>query len=199
MKIRMTVILVVMLLTVAGRAQAGLIFSISPLVVNAETSDSVQMNLIVAGLGADATPSLGNFDLDIGYDTAHLAVDSWLLGNALGDINLFEAVDFSLGDNMMGTLSLSVLSLLAPADLVSGQNSSFSLATITFEVLSLLPGEFTDVTIDTVFASGDEFGDPLDVDDTRAGRIGNGIDVPSPSTLGLMLSFLMLMLWRRKH
>ena len=109
MKIRMTAILVVMLLTVAGRAQAGIIFSMSPAFVNAETSDFVQMDLIVSGLGDDATPSLGTFDLDIGYDTAHLAVDSWLVGNALGDFNLFEAADFSLGDNMMGTLSLSEL------------------------------------------------------------------------------------------
>lgn len=199
MKIRMTAILVVMLLTVAGRAQAGIIFSMSPAFVNAETSDFVQMDLIVSGLGDDATPSLGTFDLDIGYDTDHLAVDDWSLGNALGDIDLFEAADFSLGDNMMGTLSLAVLSLLDPADLVAGQGSSFSLATITFEVLSLLPGEFTDVTIDTVFAAGDEFGDPLDVDGTRAGRIGNGIDIPSPSALSLMLPVLMLGVWRRKH
>ena len=187
-------IVAAMLLSVLiiGKSQAVVIY-FSPAVQPGLTGDFVSMDLVVSGLGDGAAPSVGVWDFDISYDDLVLAVDGWTFSSELGDIGLGEAVDLSLGDDFFGLLGLSVLSLLTPAELDALQGSEITLATITFEVLDLGIGEFTDVGIDWIYALGDGFGDPLDPSRTGVGRISNAVGVPEPGAAILLLTGLVLL------
>jgi hypothetical protein len=177
---------------IVGKSQAVVIY-FSPAVQPGLTGDFVSMDLVISGLGDGVAPSIGDWDFDISYDDLVLSVDGWSFSSELGDIDLGEATDLSLGDNFAGLLGLSVLSLLNPAELDVLQGGDVTLATLTFEVLDLGIGEFTDVGIDFVFALGDGFGDPLNVSGTRVGRISNAVGVPEPGAAILLLTGLVLL------
>lgn len=177
---------------IVGKSQAVVIY-FSPAVQPGLTGDFVSMDLVISGLGDGVAPSIGDWDFDISYDDLVLSVDGWTFSSELGDIDLGEATDLSLGDNFAGLLGLSVLSLLNPAELDVLQGGDVTLATITFEVLDLGIGEFTDVGIDWVFALGDGFGDPLDISGTRVGRISNAVGVPEPGAAILLFTGLVLL------
>ena len=179
-------VLLALSLTFAIAAKSHAVFiGFTPAVQPGATGDFVSMDLIVSGLGAGAPPSVSTFDVDIGYDMAAVAIDGWTFSTELGDIGAGEAIDFSLGD-LGGTLALSVVSFLLPFELDAIQGSTVTLATITFEVLALGPGEFTDVTLDTIYALGDGIGDPLDITREGFGRITNG-QIPEPGSVALLL------------
>lgn len=94
--------------------QAGAVtLSLSPASQTAANSDTVFLDLVVSGLGNFAPASLGDFDVDIGYDTAVLSFQSYSLGVLLGDVGLGEALDASLGDTF-GSVNIAELSLLEP-------------------------------------------------------------------------------------
>ena len=179
-------VLLALSLTFAIAAKSHAVFiGFAPAVQPGGTGDFVSMDLIVSGLDAGGPLSVSTFDVDIGYDVAALAVDGWAFSTELGDIGAGEALDFSLGD-FGGTLSLSVLSLLLPFELDAIQGSTVTLATITFEVLALAPGDATVVTLDAIYALGDGFYDPLDVTAIGTGVITNG-QIPEPASIALLL------------
>jgi hypothetical protein len=167
----------------------AVVISFSPATQPGSTGDFVSMDLFVSGLGAGAPPSLGVWDLDVGYDAARLSVDGWILSDELGDVASGDALDLSFGD-FGGILSLGVLSLLPPGNLDLLQGSTVTLATITFEVLALGPDESTSVTVDTIYSLGDGFGEPLEVTAEREGTIGNA-SVPEPASVVLIFAGLL--------
>jgi len=168
--------------------QAGAVtLSLTPASQTAANNDTVFLDLVVSGLGNFAPDSLGDFDVDIGYDTAVLSFQSYSLGALLGDVGLGEALDVSLGDTF-GSVNIAELSLLEP-DLATCffcvppflddlQPDSFILATLTFLVDALAPGSSTVVSIDTVYAVGDGFGSALTLDGT-SGAVINAVPVPA--------------------
>ena len=180
-----------------GKSQAAVIY-FDPAVQQGMNGDFVSVDLVVSGLGDGVAPSIGAFDLDVGYDLTRLAFSSFSLSSLLGDFLLVEAIDVSLGD-LGGTVALGAISFLTPAELDALQGPVVTLASITFEVLDLEVGEFTDVTIQSIIGLGDAFGREITVDGTRVGRIVNGAVVPEPSAAALLLLGVVLLARRMQR
>lgn len=134
------------------------------------------VDLIISGLGDGAAPSLGTFDLDIGFDSAMLDFNSATFGNQL---NLFGLGDINAVTPGVGTINLFELSLEFAADLDSLQAGSFTLATLSFTALS---NGSSPLSI-SVNALGDSVGDPLQAEliagDIRSTRNVNTVSEPS--------------------
>ena len=78
--------------------------------------DLVQVNAVISGLGNHAPPSVGAFDVSVGYNPLLLAPDDVTFGLLLGDPFLFEAltdVDFLTP----GIANFAEVSLLSPSEL----------------------------------------------------------------------------------
>jgi hypothetical protein len=179
-----------------GQAAALPTLSLLPASQTASSGDSVSLDLVIDGLGDFAPDSLGDFDVDIGYDTAVLSFQSLTLGPFLGDVGLGEAIDFSLGD-LVGTVNIAELSLLEPDAITcifcTGpylddiQPGSFTLATLDFHVDALAPGGSTTVSVANVNILGDGFGNLLTLDSTNDAVIrGPQISTPEPTMLALL-------------
>ncbi len=171
-----------MVLALAAMPASAVIISIQPTVQMAVPSDNISLDLVISGLDAGGSDSLGDFDINIGFDSSALSFQGYSLGAVLGDIGLVEASDFSLG-NLGSTVNLAEVSYLTPAELDALQSDSFTLATLDFRVDTLALGSSTTVFFDTVFALGDGFGNALAIDSLNNATISS---VPEPSTLALM-------------
>ncbi len=192
-------------------SQAGAVPSLSLLPANqiASSGDNISLDLVIDGLGDFAPDSLGDFDVDIGYDTSALTFLSYSMGSLLGDLSLVEALDYSGGD-LGGTVNIAELSLL-DADPTSGpsffgpylddiQPGSFTLATLDFHVDALAAGTSTIVSIDSVNALGDGYGNPLSYTTNNALIVAPGAAVPEPAMLPLMcLGLVGLLVIRRSN
>ncbi len=163
----------------------------------ATPGDTVTLDLVISGLTAGGPDSLGDFDIDIRFDTGALSLVGYSLGAFLGDLGLGEATDFSLGD-LGGLVNVAEVSLLEPSSngcvfcvppyLDDIQPASFTLATFNFMVDVLPVGSSTVVSIETVNALGDGFGRPLPLEITENAVIRNpSSDVPEPSTISLII------------
>jgi len=165
----------------------GVTLSLQPSSQTAAPTDIITLDLVIDGLGDFAPDSLGDFDINIAYDSSALSFQSFSLGPFLGDIGLGEAIDFSLGD-LGGAINVAEVSLLEPDGssctfcippfLDDIQPGGFSLATLQFAVSVLPPGGSTTVSIDSVFALGDGFGLPLAIDATSDAVI-NAVPIPA--------------------
>jgi hypothetical protein len=196
MKTMISAIFGLLALVLVGQAAALPTLSLLPASQTAVAGDNVSLDLVIDGLGNFAPDSLGNFDVEIGYDAAVLSFQSLTLGAFLGDVGLGEAIDFSLGD-LGGVVNVAELSLLDP-DPFSGpsffgpylddiQPGSFTLATLDFHVDILAPGSSTTVSISSVNILGDGFGNLLTLDSTNDAVIrGPQISIPEPSILALL-------------
>ena len=177
--------------------------SFDPLSQEVLMGDPANVDLVISGLGDGVAPSLGVFDLDIGYDPTILGFTGYALGPYLGDISLGEALDWSLGEYSSGVINIYELSLL-DANSTSGpsnippylddiQPSSFTLATLTFDTLALGTSPL-DITINP-WGLGDAYGDPLTAE-LYSGSINV---VPEPTTLFLLGSGLAGLGYLRKR
>ena len=158
----------------AGSVQAVPDLRLLPASQNASNGDPITLELVISGLDAGGPDSLGDFDIDISFDTAVLSLSGFSLTDALGDLGLGDALDISLGDLGGGLVNVANVSLLetdaASCVFCIGpylddiQGASFAIATFDFVVDNLPVGSSTTVAIDTVHALGDGFGMPfLDV------------------------------------
>ena len=180
------------LVLLAASSQVGaVVLSLEPASQIAAPGDNVSLDLVISGLGNLAPDSLGDFDIDITFESVALTFTSYGLGTSLGDIGLGEAFDFSLGDLGGGTVNLAEVSLLLSDELDALQADSFTLATLDFQVDVLAQGSETLVDISTVWALGDGFGDPLAVDATNSAVISA---VPIPAAVWLFGSGLLGMI-----
>ena len=175
-------------------AVGGVILNLSPSSQTALPGDNISLDLIISGLNAGGAPSLGDFDLDIAFDTTKLSFISYSLGSFLGVISSAEADDFSSGV-LGGLINLAEVSYLLPAELDSLQGSSFTLATLLFHVNVLGNGASTNVSFATINALGDGFGNSLGVDAANSATISN--NVPEPSSALLILLGLSGLSWLR--
>ena len=161
--------------------------------------NTVDVDLVISGLGDGIAPSLSTFDLDISYDSTILSFTDYALGTCLGDILSGEALDWSLGEYPSGVINISELSLLYANQAsdpfydssASGsgylpylddiQLGSFTLATLTFDTLALGTSPL-DITISTG-GLGDASGVSLLPATLETGSINV---VPEPATLFLL-------------
>lgn len=174
-------------------AAGGVILKLSPTNQTALPGDNISLDLIISGLNAGGAPSLGDFDLNIAFDTTKLSFTSYSLGSFLGVLSS-EADDFSSGV-LGGLINLAEVSYLSPTDLNSLQSSSFTLATLLFHVDALENGASTNVSFSQINALGDGFGNPLNIDAANNATISN--NVPEPSSALLILLGLSGLSWLR--
>jgi hypothetical protein len=138
--------------------------------------DSVSVDLVISGF--DASQSLGDYDLNLSFDSSILNLSSVIFGNELGT---------SLQDTSnagTGTLNLNELSWESATTLENDQADSFTLATLTFDTLSL---GLSKLDISSVFALGDQYGSWLDFS-LASGSIEvieNLVNVPEPGAVAL--------------
>jgi hypothetical protein len=183
---RYVLVLLATLLMQTPLAHAALI-GLQPEDTLATNGDSISFDLVISDLGAFSPDSLGAFDLFIGFDAAVLSFTGYSLGDFLGDISLFEAIDASPGESG-GVVNLAEVSLLSAAVLDALQPGEFILATLNFTVNNLGAGAETLLSFmgpNNVLADGN--GVEL-LGNTFSGASVQGI--PVPGTLFLLAAAL---------
>lgn len=176
-----------LLLLVSGTSQA-ITVSFDPTAQTVATGSSVSVKLGISGLGYGAAPSLGTFDLNIGYNPLLLSFTGVSFGDpVLGDqLDLFSLGSLTSWDNTTpGTVNVFELSFDSATDLNTLQAANFTLATLTFSALS---GGISPLSI-SINALGDANGDPLTV--TMANGSVTVTAVPVPAAVWLFGSGLL--------
>lgn len=151
--------------------------SVTPSATNVQVGDTFSVDLVVSGLGDLTAPSLGAYDVDLGFDAGVLSFVSVGFGAGL-DVNGLGSDQAATAGT--GTVNLYELSYDSADDLDDLQPGSFSLATLTFQVLAVGTSAL-DLNVNAFADSnGDEF---LTV------TLGNGsvTAVPEPANALLML------------
>jgi hypothetical protein len=187
-------------LLLAGTTAHAISLGFSPASQAVPGGSSVAVDLVISGLGDFAAPSLGNYNLDVVFDPAILALTGVALGDpVLGNqLDLFGVGTFATVDSSVaGTVYLEEISFDSPSDLDTLQPGSFTLARLTFDALAIgtSPLDLANVVL------GDSFGLPLETDLTP-GSITVVLEpsvVPEPSTVTLFLmgALALGMAWRR--
>lgn len=158
--------------------------SLNPATQTVTAGSSVDVALVISGLGSGAAPSLGTFDLDLSFNSSILS----FTGAVFGDPGLGDQLDvLGLGSIFAatpgaGSVNLFELSFDAAADLDALQADSFTLATLSFSALSA----GTSPLGITLNALGDANGDPLTADladgSINVNANNNAGSVPEPAT-----------------
>jgi hypothetical protein len=166
----------------------------------ASNGDSISFDLVISDLGDLSAYSLGAFDIYIGFDESVLSFVSYSLDDFLGDINLFEAIDASSGDDGSGEVNVAEVSLLDASVLDTFQPGEFRLATLNFDVINLAAGAVSQLSVLAGAVLADANGAPL-LGTTQGSASVNGVvPVPVPGTLFLLAAALLggLVLKRRQ-
>jgi hypothetical protein len=171
---------VFMFISTCGIVRGGpLILSFVPFTQSTSPGSLVSTDVVISGV--TRPPSVGAFDVEVGFNPAVLSSPQVSFTNFLGDPDLLEVLTST--SLMPGELEFAAVSLLSPPQLDTLQLGSFRLATISFAATGLgtSPLGFSQVIID------DAFGISLPVT-ALAGSIS---DVPEASTAYLfVIAFL---------
>ena len=114
------------------------------------------VDIVVSGLAPGGPPSLGAFDLAVGFEPTSLLPLTVEFGPFLGDPASSEAITSVTVSP--GTVELGEVSLLLPAQLDALQPATFTLATLAFELTGAPQQPL--LLLDAVFS--DAFGDVID-------------------------------------
>jgi hypothetical protein len=180
--------LLLFLLLLSDIAQASLSLALNP---GTQTGNAIAVEVIISGLGDGIAPSLSTYDFDIGFDYSHLMFSGAVFGAQLDVLN--SNSNYTVAEVIAsGVLNLAELSLDSSGDLDAWQTDSFTLATLSFDVLRNASSEMTI----TPTVLGDGNGDPLLL--TTLPQATTITTVPVPSAVWLMVSGLGLLLRVRK-
>ncbi len=138
-----------------------------------QTGNSIDINIVISGLGSGASPSISTYDLDVIFDNSHLSFSTVSFGDAvLG--NQLDILDLGLNEAGASATSAGIVNIyeisLDDANELNGQQAdSFALATLTFDILTVdssqlsfsvndlgdadanfLTADLTDITVATV-------------------------------------------------
>ncbi len=96
----------------------------------------VTIDLVISDLGAGIAPSLGEFDVVLGFDTDIIAFESLEFGTQLNPVS--SAFSFR-GETLLAPdrINLFEISGQRTSDLIQFQPNSFTLATFTFEAVGV--------------------------------------------------------------
>jgi hypothetical protein len=188
MGVKKILILIACLIFSSAGTVGAIELYLDPVSLTVDPCTYFDIDLRVSGLGDFTAPSVGDFDVDILYDTSQMAFSGYTLGPNLGsNIGYFpdfsvDAWNLSWGD-LGGVVDLAEVSNLTAAELIALQPEEFTLATLTFHCLR--PG-FSLISIDAndlLLTLGNEYGQPLPF------TIGAPVGVtqtPEPCTLVLI-------------
>lgn len=186
--VKWMVLLTMLLLASASQASITLGFGLVT-----QSGATVDVPIWVSGLSDGSAPSLGAYDLDIGFDIQFLDYASVRFSNQLDVYQSgLNPAAVEPVESVPGLLNLYELSLDSVNDLNAFQANSFTLATLTFNVLK--PSNST-LTM-AVNALSDAQGDPLR--NVRVQTSAPITTVPIPPASWLMLSGLGLWLRRSR-
>jgi hypothetical protein len=175
-KLTTRAVLTMWLLTASQAAAAPLTIEF---VMQPSLPEQFVVDVVVSGLPPGGPPSLGAFDLLIGFDPTSLSPLTVEFGPLLGDPASFEAI--TSVTVLPATIAVAEASLLLPSELDALQPASFTLATLAFELTGAPPPL---VLLDSVFS--DAFGDVIDG------------EAPEPA-LALLLAIAGLALWHHRR
>jgi hypothetical protein len=173
--------LVVMLGFTVTPAHA-VIISVVPESPTVNVGGTFSVDVIAAGLLDGSAPSIGTYDLNVGYDAALLSLANVTFGNGLDVLGLGSFRDWSA--STPGLANVFELSFDAIADLNLLQPDAFTLFTLTFNANSI----GTSVFGLTINALGDAAGNSLAANTSNASV--SVTPVPLPATPWLLLSGL---------
>lgn len=182
------------ILMTPGMAQA-ISIGFNPVSQSVTTGDTIMTDVVISELGSGVAPSISTYDLDVTFDDSHLSFVSTSFGNQLDLFGLGSITSDTLTG--AGVLNIFELSFDLPADLDALQAGSFTLATITFDVLTADSSALGIV----INALGDSFGDPL-ASDVTAGNITSTdgvVSVPEPAVALLLLPGLAALRLNARH
>lgn len=174
---QLTIVLIAVLNVFAVPARAATL-SLAPGTISVMPSGSFSIDLVIAGLGDLDAPSVGDFDIDVGFDPLALSLIGFDLGTELGDLTLGEAIDVSFGEIAAGLVNVAQVSFLSDAELNTTQPDTFVLATFEFTVSGLAGGESTVIDIASVWSLGDALGNPIPVTQVSSAVV-TAIPVPA--------------------
>jgi hypothetical protein len=168
-------ILALTLALVASNAQAVSI-SMDPSATLAGPGDIVAIDINVSDLDNFSADSLGVYDIDVAYDAAKIQLNAVSFGSELS----VSFASITVDTPGAGTVNLFELSLDSVADLNANQPGSFTIATLTFE---LIVGGTSAIT-PTVNAFGDASGIAIALDSVTGATISA---IPEPSSAVLWM------------
>lgn len=184
MKKALAAIFWVGLSTLASAPSAAITLSFNPVAQDVAVGSFTDVALVISGLADGAAPSLSTFDVDVGFDPAILAFSSTVFGDPmLGDqLDLFGLGSITVATAGVASVNLFELSLDTASDLDTLQTSSFTLVTLTFDILSVGKSNLGM----SVNSLGDALGGALSADIVGGSITGaGGSTAPEPATLAL--------------
>lgn len=159
-----------------------------------QSGNSVNVGVVISGLGSGEAPSVSTYDLVVNFDPTHLSYSDTTFGDSvLG--NQLDVLDFGVNEqsatlDSSGNLNIFELSFDTAADLDDLQADSFTLATLTFDILKADTSPL-EISINDL---GDAAGDFLTADLTSA----TVNSVPVPPAFWLMASGIGVLYKNRK-
>lgn len=196
MKNRLIVAFATLLAFCIALPASAIMIEFNPSPQSVSVGSTTTVDLVISELGNSTAPSLGTFDLAVGFDPSILSFNGATFGNQLDLFGLGSLQSMIPG---IGTVNLFELSFDFADDLNTLQASSFLLATLSFYTLD----SGSSLLSITVNALGDSVGDPLQAD-----LVAGNIDVqsvsgiPEPASLPLigigMLGMISLVMRHRR-
>jgi hypothetical protein len=168
-------------LTLSVESARALPISLSLVVTTSQpvpVGNSVDVEVQIAGLVGGALPSLGAYDLTIGFDETVLDFTGIVFTSVLGTPGVFSLT--SGPTEGTGTVQFSQVSLLIN---LTSQADAFTLATLSFLALGEGDGDLDFTGLGTTSLS-DEGGGSLFPD--LGSATGASVIVPEPALLGLL-------------
>jgi len=177
-------VLVCALMIVGSLSRADAItLSLDPVTQDAGVGSAVNVSLVVSGLTGGSAPSLGAFDISVGFAPGILGAPIAVFGDQL-DLGGFGSLT-TIDTSVPGTISIVEVSLDAPAALNTLQADSFTLATLTFLAIG---GGTTPLSLALNAPLADAEGAPLgDILFMRGSVTVIGAAVPEPTTAILLV------------
>lgn len=159
--------------------------------------DNIEVQVRINDLSDTSAPALGVYDVNFNYDASLFNFSNILWGDsALGnqlDLSGFGSLqDSSSGLNWLNAFELSFDDAL---DLELLQAGEFTLFSVLLNAVAIGSGNFS-LTTNSI---GDAYGNDLFIDATNGTTVNiNGVSVPEPSSLLLLVGLLAIVLLRAK-